>query len=219
MTITSSLTQNATKAASGTSASITGGKSLSQADFLSLLVTQMRNQDPTKPMDSQQMVAQLAQISQVSATTHLQTSVNSLLDSIRSSQVSGSSSLLGRTVTVPTQQGTLSNSSMVGAVNVPDAVSDVRVQITDTSTGKVIRTLDLGSASQGIHAFRWDGIANDGTQVPDGTYALSATAGTQQTGTYAIGTVSGVGNDGDNGPYLQVDGVGNVPLNQVAQVN
>ncbi|HUH30454.1 MAG TPA: flagellar hook capping FlgD N-terminal domain-containing protein, partial [Rhodanobacter sp.] len=54
--------------------SATKDKTIGQADFLSLLVQQMRNQDPTQPMDSSQMVSQLAQISQVSATQALQTS-------------------------------------------------------------------------------------------------------------------------------------------------
>src|SRR3546814_2600218 len=53
-------------------------KGLSQADFLSLLTQQMRNQDPTKPMDSSQMLSLLAQISQVSATQALQTSFDAL---------------------------------------------------------------------------------------------------------------------------------------------
>jgi flagellar basal-body rod modification protein FlgD len=221
MSITSSLDPSAAKASTASAASsLTGGKSISQADFLSLLVTQMRNQDPTSPMDSQQMVAQLAQISQVSATTHLQSSVENLLTSIRSSQVSSSSSLLGRTVTVPSQHAALNGGNFIGAVQVPAGGGDVRVQISDLATGKVVRSLDLGQASgQGLAAFKWNGVASDGTTVADGTYGLSATVGSQQVSTYAVGTVAGVGNDSSQGAYLQVNGVGNVALDQVAQVN
>ena len=70
----------------GKAASAASGQTLGQADFLSLLVQQMRNQDPTKPMDSSQMLSQLAQISQVSATQSLQASFDSLSQSLQGSR-------------------------------------------------------------------------------------------------------------------------------------
>ena len=212
MTITSSLTGTSASAAS-TGSSGGASHSISQADFLQLLVTQMTNQDPTSPMDSSQMVAQLAQISQVSATTSLQTSVDNLLTSMRGNQVSAASSLIGQAVTVPSKQANLSGGSFVGAVQVPSGGGDVQVQITDPSTGKIVRTMDLGSAGEGLVGFSWNGLASDGTTLGDGTYQMSATVNGQTATTYTAGTVVGVGNDASGqGNYVQVRGVGNVSL-------
>ena len=121
---------------------------MSQADFLSLLVTQMRNQDPTKPTDTSQMVSQLAQISQVSATQGLQTSFDSLSQSLQGNQLLQASSMVGRSVVVPSAVGSLQDGGMDGAVNVPDGGAAVLVQVTDAA-GDVLRTISLGTPGRG----------------------------------------------------------------------
>ena len=97
-------------ASAAKAASLGKEKTLGQADFLSLLVQQMRNQDPTKPMDSSQMVSQLAQISQVSATQALQTSFDDLGKSLQGNQILQASGMIGRDVVVPSEAGTLAAS-------------------------------------------------------------------------------------------------------------
>ena len=192
-------------------------KTLGQADFLSLLVQQMRNQDPTKPMDSSQMVSQLAQISQVSATQSLQTSFDSLSQSLQGNQMLQASSMVGRSVTVPSAAGQLQDGGMDGAVNVPDGGGTVLVQITDKD-GNVLRTMSLGTPTAGLVAFHWDGKGDDGTVLATGAYGLKAQAGNTAVATYVSGKVSGVGMTSD-GAYLDVDGFGGVLLSQVAQIN
>ena len=198
-------------------ASVGKEKTLGQADFLSLLVQQMRNQDPTKPMDSSQMVSQLAQISQVSATQALQTSFDSLGKSLQGNQMLQASSMVGRNVTVPSVAGQLRASGMDGAVNVPDGAGHVLVQIADVA-GNVVRTLDLGTPAAGLVPFHWDGTGGDGKARLAGVYGLSAQAGNAAVATYVSGKVSGVGMTSD-GAYLDVDGFGGVLLSQVAQIN
>lgn len=193
-------------------------KTLDQADFLSLLVQQMRNQDPTKPTDSSQMVSQLAQISQVSATQALQESFANLSASLQGNQILQASSMVGRTVVVPSGAGSLGDGSMDGAVNVPDGGGRVFVKITDVD-GNTLRTLDLGTPDAGLVRFHWDGIGDDGTTLPSGTYGLEAQAGNTAVATYVSGKVSGVGMTGSDGTYLDVDGFGGVLLSQVAQIN
>ena len=156
-------------AAKATSAS--KDKTLSQADFLSLLTQQMRNQDPTKPMDSSQMLSQLAQISQVSATQSLQASFDSLSQSLQGNQLLQASGMVGRNVTVPSAAGQLQASGLDGAVNVPDGGKAVLVQITDAD-GNVLRTLSLGTPASGLVAFHWDGKGDDGTALATGLGAL-----------------------------------------------
>ncbi|MGY3039542.1 flagellar basal-body rod modification protein FlgD [Rhodanobacter sp. TND4EL1] len=199
---------------------VSAGKSqtLNQADFLSLLTQQMRNQDPTKPMDSSQMVSQLAQISQVSATQSLQVSFDSLSQSLQGNQLLQASSMVGHKVTVPSAAGQLQDTGLDGAVNVPDGGNAVLVQITDTD-GNVLRTLNLGTPMSGLVPFHWDGKGEDGAVLPNGTYGLKAQAGNTAVATYVSGKVSGVGMTGADGAYLDVDGFGGVLLSQVAQVN
>ncbi|GAA0889588.1 flagellar hook assembly protein FlgD [Rhodanobacter soli] len=193
-------------------------KTLSQADFLSLLTQQMRNQDPTKPMDSSQMLSQLAQISQVSATQSLQTSFDSLSQSLQGNQLLQASSMVGRNVTVPSAAGHLQAGGLDGAVNVPADGGTVLVQVTDAD-GNVLRTLNLGTPTSGLVAFHWDGRGDDGTALPTGTYGLKAQAGTTAVATYVSGKVNGVGMTGSDGAYLDVDGFGGALLSQVAQIN
>jgi flagellar basal-body rod modification protein FlgD len=193
-------------------------KTLGQADFLSLLVQQMRNQDPTKPMDSSQMVSQLAQISQVSATQALQASFDDLGKSLQGNQILQASGMIGRDVVVPSEAGTLAANGMDGAVNVPDDGGQVFVKITDAS-GTVVRTLDLGKPTPGLVRFHWDGVGDNGEALAPGAYGLAAQAGNTAVATYVNGKVTGVGMTGSDGTYLDVDGFGGVLLSQVAQIN
>jgi flagellar basal-body rod modification protein FlgD len=193
-------------------------KTLSQADFLSLLIQQMRNQDPTQPMDSSQMVSQLAQINQVSATQNLQASFDALAQSMQGNQLLQASGMVGHDVTVPSAVGTLQGGSLDGAVNVPDGGGRTFVQIVD-SAGNVVRTIDLGTQTAGLADFHWDGTGNDGQPLPPGTYGLAAQVGTTAVATYVSGKVTGVGMTGADGAYLDVDGFGGVLLSQVARVN
>lgn len=199
-------------------ASVGREKTLSQADFLSLLTQQMRNQDPTKPMDSSQMVSQLAQISQVSATQALQASFDGLSKSLQGNQILQASNLVGRTVVVPSAAGTLRADGLDGSVNVPDGGGQVLVKISDTH-GNVLRTISLGTPAAGLVRFHWDGRDDSGATLPLGAYGLAAQTGNTAVATYVSGKVTGVGMTGSDGTYLDVDGFGGALLSQVAQIN
>lgn len=192
-------------------------QTLSQSDFLKLMVTQMTNQDPTKPMDSTQMVAQMAQFSQVAATQELQQSFNSLSKNLTGDQFVRASALVGHQVIVPSTAGKLTNKEMDGAVNVPNSGTYVNVQIKD-SAGNVVRTISLGQPDAGLAQFSWDGKSDDGTQLPDGVYQMSATSGGNAIDTFVRGKVEGVGASGTDGTYVQVAGFGGALLSQIAQV-
>lgn len=197
------------------------GGGLSQADFLKLMTTQLQAQDPTKPMDNSQFISQMAQFSQLSTTQDLLTSVNglgsSLGSSLRTSQVLGSTNLINRQVLVPASTVDYSGSSVTGGVNVGSA-SNAAVNILDAS-GNVVRSIGLGASSGGLAQFTWDGTDNNGNKVANGTYSISASSNGSALNTYAAGTVTATGYGGSTvGTYLQVSGVGGVPLSQVAQI-
>jgi flagellar basal-body rod modification protein FlgD len=192
-------------------------QTLNQSDFLKLMVTQMTNQDPTKPMDSTQMVAQMAQFSQVAATQELQQSFDTLASNLTGDQFVRASALVGREVLVPSKAGKLVDGQLGGAVNVGTSGTYVNVQIKDAS-GTVVRTIPLGQPDAGLVQFTWDGKSDDGTQLDDGVYQMSATSGGTAIDTFVRGKVEGVGASGTDGTYLQVAGFGGALLSQLAQI-
>lgn len=192
-------------------------QTLSQSDFLKLMVTQMTNQDPTKPMDSTQMVAQMAQFSQVAATQELQQSFDSLATNLSGDQFVRAASLVGKEVLVPSSAGKLADGALDGAVNVGTSGTYVNVQVKDQA-GNVVRTISLGQPDAGLVKFSWDGKSDDGTQLNDGVYQISATSGGTAIDTFVRGKVEGVGASGTDGTYLQVAGYGGALLSQIAQI-
>lgn len=216
-------TSNAASSATATTPPISTAvsASLSQADFLKLMTAQLQAQDPTHPVDNTQFVSQMAQFSQLSNSQDLLTAVNglttSLSDSTKTSQMLGSASLVNRQVMVPSSTVSYSGNTVTGAANVSSA-GDVTVNVTD-GAGNVLRTLDLGNQSSGLSPFSWDGKDNNGKAVAAGTYNVVASSNGSALTTYAEGTVTGVGYGGSSvGTYLQVAGIGGVPLSQVAQI-
>jgi flagellar basal-body rod modification protein FlgD len=225
--MTTSVNNNVGTTGTGSTASATSaalGSTMDQADFLKLLTTQLQAQDPTNPMDNSQFVSQLAQFSQLASMQDLNTSVNNLsgqiTSSLQTSQVLGSVGLVGRHVLVPSASLSYAGSTVSGAVGVTDTASDVQLVIKDGS-GKVVRTLDLGAQQSGLANFSWDGTDDGGNPLPVGDYSITAAdQGGNALSTYADGTVSGVGYGGsDVGTYVQVSGVGGVPLSAIAQIN
>jgi flagellar basal-body rod modification protein FlgD len=200
------------------------GSQMTQADFLQLMTTQLQAQDPTKPMDNSQFASELAQFSQLSATqdvdTNLQTLSANLSSGMQTSQVLNSANLVGRQVLVPSNSLSYSGSAVNGAVNVTTA-GDVQVSIED-SNGNVVQAMDLGQQPVGLSQFSWNGTDSNGKAVAAGTYSVAANNGGNSAAlsTYAAGAVTGVGYGGSStGTYLQVAGIGGVPLSQVAQIN
>jgi flagellar basal-body rod modification protein FlgD len=192
-------------------------QTLSQSDFLKLMVTQMTNQDPTKPMDSTQMVAQMAQFSQVAATQELQQSFDSLATNLSGDQFVRAAALVGKEVLVPSSAAQLTDGTLDGAVNVGTSGTYVNVQVKDQA-GNVVRTISLGQPDAGLAKFTWDGKSDDGTQLNDGVYKISATSGGTAIDTFVRGKVEGVGASGTDGTYLQVAGYGGALLSQIAQI-
>jgi flagellar basal-body rod modification protein FlgD len=213
-------TGSATGNAAANSATTLGG-----TDFLTLMLAQLKNQDPTSPVDSNTFLTQLAQLSQVQGITQLNTSFSTLSNSLSSSQALQASSLLGHQALVNSTTANLAaNGTVTGAVNVPQTTSQVLLTVKD-STGVLVRQINLGAQPTGLASFSWDGKKGDGTQAAAGTYTLSAQyAGAVSGGTAATtlvnGTVESVSmGAGSTGLTVNVSGLGSVPFTSVQQIS
>lgn len=195
---------------------------LGQEDFLELMTTQLQNQDPFKPMENGDFLAQIAQFSTVSGIQDLQSSFESLSQSLVSNQALQASGLVGRTVLVPTGLAALEEGGSIGGlVDVPASSNEVKVTVTDES-GQTIRTLSLGGQPAGDARFKWDGIKDDGSFAAPGTYFVSASANYEgndvalDTQTYAAVDSVTLGNNG--GLQLDLRGVGRLDFSHVRQI-
>ncbi len=148
--------------------------SLGQQDFLELLVAQMENQDPTKPMDNFQFLSQIAQFGMVDGIQGLQTSFGSVADSFKQSQLLQASSLLDRDVLAESNIGTFTPTDNIrGIVNVTDPTSQVTVEVR-SSNGVLVDSFQLGSSNGGELAYEWDGRGRNGESLPYGQYFVHA---------------------------------------------
>ena len=196
---------------------------LSGQNFMQLLLTQVQNQDPLKPMDSTAFLGQLAQLSTVSGIQTLNTNFSSLSTALSSNQAVQAASLVGHTALV--NASTLQwdgTTPATAALTLPTASGNVEVTITD-ATGAAVRTLKLGSEPAGNLNFTWDGTDANGATLPAGRYTMAATAtdNGQTTGlqTMATAAIQGVGLGGNNGLTLDLTGIGSVPLSQVQRIS
>jgi flagellar basal-body rod modification protein FlgD len=146
-----------------------------QNRFLTLLTAQLKNQDPTSPMDSAQMTSQMAQISTVDGIERLNKTLQTLLSDSQSAQGLQAASLVGRGVLVPGNSMVVAGGPSGFGVELAGPADEVTATIKDAN-GLVIRTLSLGDMPSGVQLVPWDGKADDGQQVADGKYTASVSA-------------------------------------------
>ncbi len=149
---------------------------LGQNAFLELMITQLSNQDPLSPQEGAEFVAQLAQFSSVEGIQKLNTTVDDLAGSLRSSQALQASALVGRSVRVPTDVANLvADQSVRGSVELPLTTSQLQIDVYDPA-GQLISQRSLGPQVAGDVDFAWDGIKTDGSQAAPGNYQIRASA-------------------------------------------
>lgn len=146
-----------------------------QTRFMTLLMTQLKNQDPLNPTDANQMTAQLSQISTVSGIEKLNATMDKLLASYSGTQNMQAAGMIGKTVLIAGNGLELASNGALGGVNLDAAAENVIVTIKDAS-GKVVNTQDLGAQGAGVMKFVWDGKSDKGEALPVGNYTFSVKA-------------------------------------------
>ena len=149
---------------------------LGQEAFLELMVTQLKNQDPFKPMESGQFLGQIAQFGTVNGITELQQSFDTFASSLQSNQALQASTMVGREVMVDGATAHIRDgeTATIG-VDLPSKVGGLKLTIED-QFGQLIRQLQLGAQNEGITEVQWDGLDAAGQRVAPGEYSVKAEA-------------------------------------------
>lgn len=164
----------------GTKNSSKSAATAAQDRFMTLLVTQMKNQDPLNPMDNAQVTSQMAQLSTVSGIDKLNATLESMMSSAQASQSLQASNLIGHSVLVDGNNIKFDGTAGNFAVEVPSSIDNMKVTISDAA-GNPIRQISFGNQNAGIVPINWDGYSDTGTKVANGDYqfTVSATSGGQ----------------------------------------
>jgi flagellar basal-body rod modification protein FlgD len=189
--------------------------------FLTLLTTQLQNQDPLSPVDTSQFTQQLVGFSQVEQQINTNKNLQQLIDLQTSNEAIAATPLVGATIQYNSATAPLAGSQAGFAYTLPRNATSVNLLVED-STGNVVYST-TGSATAGTHDFVWDGKSSAGMQMPDGgqyTLQVVATDSAKNAITATVssfGVVSGV-NISNNEATLNLSGVA-VPLSELLAIN
>lgn len=211
---------NSTAAAASTQGMV-ANKSLGKDQFLQLLVTQLRNQDPLNPMDSQAFVSQLAQFSSLEQLANANTKLESLLTFQGSIQNMLMSSFIGKDVSFSGNSVNLTGAAEISYNNSAD-VHSVKLSIYDSS-GKLVREVDLGMQTAGEKSYTWDGKDSNGQALANGQYTVNINAVDSSgkpvgVSTNSKGIVTGISFDGST-TYLVLDSGIKIKPGDISSIN
>jgi flagellar basal-body rod modification protein FlgD len=194
---------------------------ITRDDFLKLLISQLQNQDPLKPLDNQEFASQLATFNSLEQLIGVNEKLETLQTKLFQSNQFSATSLIGRQITTDGNQ--IAASQGEGSTiryQLSGDAARVTMNILD-SKGGVVRTMELGNQKSGDQIVQWDGKDNAGTFVPNGNYSFEINASDALDKKIPVtarvqGTVSGVSLDGTE-PILEIGNV-KVPLSKVTAI-
>ncbi len=197
--------QNSAITNTGTASNALGALSANFGDFLKLLMTQLRNQDPTSPLDTNQFTTELVQFSSVEQQINTNSSLTQLIQLTQAGEVMQASAMMGKQVTVSSDHVPLQNGK--GAVQFTAPAAEPVAIAVYNDNGSKVRDATL-IANKGSNTWTWNGTDNNGKSVPDGSYKVAVVGGNTDGSTSAlpfsvIGTATGVQSQ-SNGIQLQL---------------
>lgn len=188
-------------------------------DFLLLLTTQLKNQDPLEPMDSGEFTSQLVQFASVEQQISQNRNLEELIKINRINRAASVVSFLGKRIEATGDTTVLSNGYAEWNYALPEVAEDVTLTITDSDGETVFET--TGEGTIGAHKFVWDGLDRSGEPLPEGEYTLTVAA-TDVEGAAIVATTTIVGHvtgmeTVDDDLILSIGGIG-VPFDKVLSV-
>jgi flagellar basal-body rod modification protein FlgD len=207
---------------SGSNTSSSGALSFTQNfnTFLTLLTTQLQNQDPLSPMDSSTFTQQLVSFSEVEQQIDTNNNLQSLISLQTAGETISSLPLVGQQIEYNSATAPLQNGQANFAYTLPSATAQTELVVTNSSGNPIYTT--AGNTAAGQYNFVWNGQNNSGQTMPDGAYTLQVVAtnssGAAVTATVqSIGTVNNVAVNGGTATF-DVDGI-SVPMSELVTVN
>lgn len=212
-----------TATASQLSSALGKNPAMGRDAFLKLLVAQLKNQDPLKPQDNSAFVAELAQFSSLEQSMGVNDRLDQMMLQNQGMANANVVNMVGQQATVKGSMITTDGSGLGVPVNFSqDRASDKTVVQIQDASGKIVRTLDLGSRPVGISKITWDGRSDDGLVQPAGTYAVNVKSSDADGGTVVVsqettGTITGVAFD-KGYPVLKLSNGVNAPVSDLLRV-
>jgi flagellar basal-body rod modification protein FlgD len=194
-----------------------------RTNFMTLLTTQLRNQDPTKPLENAELTSQLAQINTVSGIEELNKTVSGITGQMNAGQHLQATALIGHGVLVPGNRVLVGDGETTPfGVELAKGAENVNIEVYNAA-GEKVRSFDLGAMQAGVQSFSWDGKLADGSVAADGAYTvkLSAMTGGAEQSVTALnyGLVNGVSKAADGSSRIDLGGtMGQVSLADIRQV-
>jgi len=214
---------SSTSSSSSTSTiSTTHSTTLDQSDFITILLAQLKYQDPNDPMDDKEMASQLVQYSSLQMLTNINNNISSLVSNSGTDSIKSGVDYIGKSVKSTGYNLTKSNGTVSTLYySLGEAVTDATANIYD-STGDIIDSVSLGSKGSGEYSFVWDGKDTNGNTCSDGTYGVIIRANNSDGDSVVVqsqisGVVSGV-KSSNGSVYLELQDGRTVALSSVTEV-
>jgi flagellar basal-body rod modification protein FlgD len=198
------------------------GAANTQQDFLKLFTTQLQNQNPLDPIKNEAFVAQLAQFSQLEATTNMSSQLGVIAGAITGDRMMSSAGLIGKSVITPGANFALKAGETVQAVvDLPAGAEGLQVDIVNDAD-ELINRSTLGQQTAGSMYFSWNGLDQAGNAVPAGNYrfrVIGSSGGASMTPDVSLRkAIQGVSQDAAGNTMIEVQGGKTLKLADVARI-
>ena len=217
------ITNPSSAAAAAATSNVSASSSLTQADFLSLMTAQLKNQDPFNPVDNTQMVAQMAQMSSTAGISQMNTTLSAIATKLGATSATDAMAYVGKTVlTAGNTAYARSSGGIAGQVQLAGDATDVKVTIADGTTGSILKTMSLGAQKAGTASYDWDGTTDAGTSAGAGPFKVTVAAdnngATVTSRSLVWAPVESVSLPASGDPTLTATGIGTVKLSAIRSV-
>ena len=208
-----------TSASTSSSSLMSGNNALGKEDFLTLMVEQLKNQDPMNPADATEFTAQLAQFSSLEQLFNINSNLEEMGDSTAEMQRLSALTMIGTEVVSKGSEFTFSGEPAKLGYNMEDEAEQGVLYIRDSS-GDTVATMPLSQMSAGQHMLEWDGTGDSGNVLPEGNYsvAISAFNGEEAVAAHPLVRSTVIGVDMLDGEDVLVTANGEYSLTEVESV-
>jgi flagellar basal-body rod modification protein FlgD len=218
-------TTNVTKTISNSQVASNPNAKLTSQDFMKLFLKELQYQDPTKPMDTDKMLQQTSQMTQLQSSNELKDDLKKLVDKMDSSSQYSSISMIGKMANngqnkIVISDAKNSNLDIPFKLYFKDDFGEANVKILDKN-GNVVKHMDVKNGQKGVQDFKWNGKDDNGNPVDDGEYSIEADytttnnkKETAKLGYYPITSVKF-----DNGKTLVKMADNYIPLSSITEVS